>query len=575
MTRTLDFDVAIIGGGPAGSTAGTLLKKYHPKLSVLILERELFPRDHVGESQLPTVSYILDEMGVWDKVEAAGFPIKLGATYRWGKNPELWDIDFLSGQFRDQPRPAKFEGQRRHTAFQVDRAIYDKILLDHAAELGCNVREQSKVVKVLADDNLVQGIQLESGETVSARYYIDASGHPGILRKAVGVPVEYPTSLQNIAVWDYWTNAEWAEEIGVGGTRIQVMTVPFGWIWFIPLGPDRTSIGLVMPASYFKASGKRPSELYDQALQNEERISNLIRNAECEGKFQTTKDWSFLAKYHSGPNWFLAGESSGFADPILSAGLNIAQAAAREAAFSILEIDRDPSIAEWVRESYDRRTERRVSNHIRFADYWYSANSQFVDLKNFTQEIAKDNNLSFTPEESWRWLAQGGFIDEDLNTGIGSFSLSAVRTMGLFLSDLPQGSVVNQNNVFKLNLTGAEKRPRAHYSGGRVLKGDCYYRDQKVLPVVDTAEIWIAILSQVSELPDINRAMADLHRRHGNDYQFKTAIAPRLVTTLEAMITDGWVIATYDPKIILPPPTAPQASVHSHVTDQKSKPELV
>ena len=82
-----EYDVAIIGGGPAGSTLGTLLRKYDGDLSVLILERERFPREHVGESQLPPISAILDEMGCWDKIEAANFPVKIGATYRWAAPP--------------------------------------------------------------------------------------------------------------------------------------------------------------------------------------------------------------------------------------------------------------------------------------------------------------------------------------------------------------------------------------------------------------------------------------------------------------------------------------------------------
>src|SRR5277367_4166086 len=95
MTPPEQFDVAIIGGGPAGSTVGCLLKKYDPKLRVVIFEREVFPRDHIGESLLPPISAILSEMGCWDAIEAANFPIKIGATYRWGKQPELWDFDFI------------------------------------------------------------------------------------------------------------------------------------------------------------------------------------------------------------------------------------------------------------------------------------------------------------------------------------------------------------------------------------------------------------------------------------------------------------------------------------------------
>src|SRR5476651_239244 len=156
---TDEFDVAIIGGGPAGSTVGSFLKKYNPSLKVVILEREKFPRDHVGESQLPVISAVLDEIGVWDKVEAANFPIKVGATYRWGRTTDLWDFEFLpDGKLEPQARPAKFAGQRRQTAFQVDRAEYDKILLDHAESLGCIVRQETQVRSVLHEGDRVAGL---------------------------------------------------------------------------------------------------------------------------------------------------------------------------------------------------------------------------------------------------------------------------------------------------------------------------------------------------------------------------------------------------------------------------------
>ena len=99
------YDVAIIGGGPAGSTAGSLLRKYGPEVSVVILEKERFPRDHVGESQLPPIGAILREMGCWDAVEQADFPIKIGATYRWGASAELWDLEFLPVQTKSDAAP--------------------------------------------------------------------------------------------------------------------------------------------------------------------------------------------------------------------------------------------------------------------------------------------------------------------------------------------------------------------------------------------------------------------------------------------------------------------------------------
>jgi 2-polyprenyl-6-methoxyphenol hydroxylase-like FAD-dependent oxidoreductase len=93
-TARTEYDVAIIGGGPGGATTGALLKTYRPDLRVVIFERERFPREHVGESLLPPIGRVLEEMGCWDQVEAANFPIKLGATFRWGKSPEPWNIYF-------------------------------------------------------------------------------------------------------------------------------------------------------------------------------------------------------------------------------------------------------------------------------------------------------------------------------------------------------------------------------------------------------------------------------------------------------------------------------------------------
>ncbi|CAN5398070.1 hypothetical protein BH11ARM1_BH11ARM1_10490 [soil metagenome] len=567
---TTDIDVAIIGGGPAGTTTGTLLKKYGPDLKVLILEREKFPRDHVGESQLPAVSYVLDEMGVWDKVEAADFPVKIGATYKWGRTNELWDLDFIGQPFQNSPRPGKFEGQRRYTAFQVDRAVYDEILLNHAREMGCDGREESRVVKVLSTGDYVDGLVLDNGETITAKYYVDASGNSGILRRAMDVAVESPTTLQNIAVWDYWQNAEWAEEIGVGGTRVQVMTIDFGWIWFIPLSPTRTSVGLVTPKEHYRQSGLRPEELYEKALTMDDRIISLMKSAVSEGKFATTKDWSFVAERHSGENWFLAGETSGFADPILAAGLNISQAAAREVAFSILEMIRGKEDSAWLRDAYDRRTTKRITNHIRFADYWYTTNKQFSDLKEFTQQLARDNHLDLSADKAWQWLAAGGFIDEDLTIGTAGFSLSAIRGMAPFLNESPDDSPLFTNNVFELNLEGANRDDRAHYFEGRVLREPAYTRGSKVWPLSDVFDVWFTILSRQSKIPGINREIATMAQQHRSNPTFKQQILNRLVGAIEALITDGWVIASYDPSLPLLPKSPDNSSIHWHDQDVKT-----
>ncbi len=552
MSNEARYDVAIVGGGPSGATVGALLKTHAPHLNVVILERETFPRDHIGESLLPPVGPILNEMGVWDRVEAADFPIKIGATYKWGKNPELWDFEFLpSDGFKDEPRPAKFEGQRTKTAFQVERARYDEILLDRAAELGCEVRQNAKVARVKrsgeGSGDRIEGLLMTSGETVEATHYVDASGNAAVLRKALEIPTDTPSTLRNIAIWDYWQDAQWAVEIGVGGTRIQVMSLGWGWIWFIPMGPTRTSIGLVVPAEYYKETGLRPEELYAKAVAEEPRIAELTRTATREGKLEATKDWSFLAERHFGENWFLVGECAGFADPILSAGVTMAQVSARQLAYTIAEIERGEHDGGWLREQFHLGQKERILTHIRFGDYWYTANAQFTDLQAFTAKLASDAGLDLTPQKAWAWIAQGGFINQDLRIGTGGFSIAATLKMGEFISDLDVKTELEKNNILKLNLRGAAKKEIAVYHEGRVHKETCYVRGERILPLYSLVLMLVDTLGHESRYPHLMRYLEALARK----MPFVAQALPGVPEALEAMISDGWITASYDPSLPL------------------------
>jgi flavin-dependent dehydrogenase len=544
------YDVAIVGGGPAGSTCAALLRRYNPRLSVAVLEREHFPREHVGESQLPVVSRILWEMGCWDKVEAAGFPIKIGATYRWGQTDELWDFEFIpTSQFRVEPRPAKFAGLRMQTAFQVDRAVYDKILLDHAASLGAQVFEGTKVQEVRSSDDSVEALVLADGREVTASHYVDASGHTGILRRALKVPVDEPTALQNIAIWDYWQNAEWAVSIGVGGTRVQVMSLGYGWIWFIPLGPSRTSVGLVVPASYYKKSGLKPEELYRQALSEEPLIASLLQNASAEGKLATTKDWSFVAERAAGKNWFLAGESLGFADPILAAGMTLAQNGARECAYTILSLEQGKLDRDWLTQQYEHNQIHHIRQHIRFADFWYTANGRFTDLKEYCSEIASDSGLDLDADRAFQWLGTGGFVNADMALPtISGFSGEATRVLEQHLRRKGARSPIEGNNLFDLNLEGAEKTLTAHYMQGSVQQVFAYKRGNRVLPVFGAYQPILEVLEHERTLHGfVSGLLEKFAKAFGpGDHTPKLSLA---FQSLEALAVDGWVNCWLDPDL--------------------------
>jgi len=552
-------DVAIIGGGPAGSTTGSLLKKYNPNLKVLILEKEKFPREHVGESQLPLISAILNEMGVWDKVEAAGFPIKLGATYRWGASKDLWDFEFIPvGDFKDEPRPAKFAGQRVWTAFQVERAIYDKILLDHAKELGCDVREETLVREILRGEgdeaDTVKKITLTGGEEIFAKHYVDASGNAAVLRRAMGVSTQTPTSLKNVAAWGYWDNAEWAVKIGVGGTRVFVLSIGCGWIWFIPIAPTRTSIGFVCPAEYYKKSGMSHEDLYHWALKQEPLVQKLTKNASLNGPIRATKDWSFLSDRLVGKNWFLVGETAGFADPILAGGLMITHSGARELAYTLLELERGEHDPAWLRERYETMNYRRMKQHIRFADFWYAGNGQFTDLEAYIAEIAKDAGLKLSRKQAFQWISNGGFL-EDIpgRAGIGGLDLAATKKVTeMFLAEEGEapkdiGWKISQFNVFHLNLKDATEEFMPILANGRITKAKCFRRENRTLPMLGYYAQFVALLQKTSAISEICNTLLAHYRKQGMDGPRANFELQQALQAFEVMLIDGWVWGQMDP----------------------------
>ncbi len=566
--NTHSYDVVIVGGGPAGTTAASVLRKYKPDLRVVILEKELFPRDHIGESQLPGIGYILDEIGVWDKVEAAGFPIKIGASYTWGRNKDLWDFDFVPMElWRDDPRPGRYEGLRTLTAWQVDRSIYDTILLEHAAGLGAEVLQPAMVREVLKEGDRITGLRLDSGEVITGKHYIDASGVVAFIKRAMGVPVWQPDELQNIAVWDYWENAEWAVTIAGGATKVQVRSLPYGWMWFIPLGPTRTSIGLITPAAHYKSTGLTPEQIYLKAIAEQETISKLTANAVRRGQTESCKDWSNLADRVVGENWFVTGEAAGFADPILAAGMQLAHSSSREAAYTILELERGEHDASWLRERYNERTRTNIMQHIQFAQYWYSANSCFSDLREHCQTIAAEAGLKLSPQAAWQWLSQGGFTnDNPAFTFFGSFDVASAKGVIEQLSGGKTTFCIDTNNVFRLDLDGAEKCEIGHSVKGRISKVAAFKRGSNRLPRAGLYEAVIQSLVRTNDIVPMFQIL-EAYRAQRLPSLDRANFLSNAVQAMDAMVSEGWIKASFDPT----KPMMKHSGVHTIRTTEESK----
>ncbi len=565
----MDYDVVIVGAGPGGSTCAALIKKYAPEAKVAVFDREAFPREHVGESQLPQIGYIINEMGCWDEVEAAGFPIKIGATYRWGNNPKLWDFEFTpADDYVCETRPRAFSDQARQLAFQVDRRVYDLILAERARALGAEVHLGVGVKQIVSHEDEIQALQLSDGRRIKARWYVDATGNSGLLRRAMQVGISAPTKLQNIAFWDYWDDADWAVRATGDATRVLVLSIGCGWIWFIPVSQTRTSIGFVCPASFYKEGQRSAEELYSWALAQEPLIGSLITKARRSGAVQATKDWSFLADRITGSNWMLVGESAGFADPILAAGLTLTQSGAREAAYTLVALLKRDHDRTWLLKHYNDNQRARITQHIRFADFWYSANGAFTDLQEYTREIARDAGLNLDPQQAFQWLGTGGFTHDQLGQAvIGGFDLGGVRQLAQRLinadEDLWQ---ISRFNRFKLDLTDAEQEDIPAYVEGRIHAVPSMRRGGARLPLVGAFRLVVEALQQAERADQLLQQMRMQAGKQAAAMHPDLALR-QILMCLELMLNESWVKAELvadEPCIVMRTPKE-GGCIHSNV----------
>lgn len=331
VSDAADFDVVVVGGGPSGSTLASFVAMQGHR--VLLLEKATFPRYQIGESLLPaTVHGICGLLGVAEEVERAGFMRKHGGTFRWGSNPEPWSFSFAIS-----PRIA---GPTSH-AYQVERMKFDAILLRRARELGVEVREQSPVVEVLQDADRVTGVvhtDADGGRhRVSARLLVDASGNKSRIYRTVGERA-YSEFFQSVAVFGYFAGGERLPEPRSG--NIFCTTFEDGWFWYIPLGPELTSVGAVVGR---ESVGELKGDLDLVLRRFIDRCPAIARMVDgvprvTEGPYGQTrvrKDYSYLADRFWKPGMVLVGDAACFVDPVFSSGVHLATYSALLAARSV------------------------------------------------------------------------------------------------------------------------------------------------------------------------------------------------------------------------------------------------
>jgi len=388
------FDIIIVGGGPAGSTAGTLLAKQG--WNVAIFEKESSTRFKIGESLLPGSLCTFERMGVKEKLDRADVIVKYG-----GKIVSACGTRSNRFLFSDVFR-CKYP-----TAYQVERSMFDKLLLDHAAETGCRVSRGVQVTDVGFDSD---GVTVHAGESrFRARYLIDCSGRNSLIGSRFKLRQNYP-HLRKVSLFAHFEGVD--REEGIDGTLTKMIRGKDRWIWMIPVTAKKTSIGVVLDAETFKRMKRKPEIAYSEILQENPEVLRQMSRAERVTEVHAAGDFSYRNKRFTGERWVLAGDAAGFIDPVWSSGVFIAVLSGERAADMLDRTLRQPArrAAEFAR--YERHLGRVMDLYLKFVTAWYTQEfaEVFFNPKQFFQIVPALNSVlagseQRLPEVRWRlWI---------------------------------------------------------------------------------------------------------------------------------------------------------------------------
>ena len=306
-------NVVVIGGGPAGSAAATMLARQG--WQVTLLERHRFPREHVGESLLPASMPILEELGVMPAVQEAGFLPKWGATMVWGRDPEPWNWYF------------KETSPQYPHSYQVWRPQFDHLLLENARVHGATVKEGHQVGEVIFENGRASGVRFVADDNrrgeIAARFVVDATGQSALLARHTQVQ-RWDSFFQNLAIYAYFTGV--TPLPSPDENNIFIESYRHGWFWSIPLHTGWTSVGAVVDNQTGQEGIRRLGARAFLAAQLAQTSQTRMRlkNAEWATGPKVVRDWSYAADQLVGPGYIIAGDAACFVDPLFSSGVHLA-----------------------------------------------------------------------------------------------------------------------------------------------------------------------------------------------------------------------------------------------------------
>jgi flavin-dependent dehydrogenase len=321
--------VIVIGGGPGGSTASTLIAQQGYR--VQLFEREKFPRFHIGESLIPETYWVLKRLNMLDKMKGSHFIKK-------------YSVQFV-GQSGRLSEPFYFVDHKPHEAsqtWQVRRSEFDHMMLNNAREHGVDVHEGTRVLEVLFEGTRAVGVRVQHEDgtqrEVRADVVVDASGQSSMIISRLGLR-EWDPLLKKAALWTYWEGAFRDQGHDEGATVVLQVQGKNGWFWYIPLHDNIVSVGVVASNEYlFKSrTDKNHETIYNEEVARCAGLQPRIANARRVTDYFAAKEYSYRSKKAAGDGWVLVGDAFGFLDPLYSSGVLLALKSGQLAADAVCE----------------------------------------------------------------------------------------------------------------------------------------------------------------------------------------------------------------------------------------------